>query len=602
MHMRITARTMKTMAAMLITCLLLPSAVSAQEQQITEVVITGNERISKEAVLAVMAVKPGMAFSEQAVNEAKQAIQAMGYFERVVVGTETEDAGVRIVFDVIENPVVEEIKITGNTVVDTEKLLSLMRTSVGSVLNMNTFLQQDVPAVERDYRGKGYIAYVTEEIGIDPETGVLTIPILEVTVEGIRVTGNRKTKDYVILREMELEAGDVFNREILMRDVRRIYDFDFFDIEAAEPYRLEAGSDLGNVVIIIPVKERRTGQISIGLGYSSRQRLVGQAKISEINFRGRGQAVNLLWEVGSRTRGTSYEVGFFEPWLDSKHTSLGISVYNKLIFRFTSDVLGTSGDVDTDYDERRQGGSITVSRPFSRTTRGFVTLRTESVDTEIDDLSPSLSVISQDGSVTSGTFRFTNDGRDSLQDPLTGTYSSYALELGKASFRSEADLESDSAFTKYSGDLRRYFSKGGPREDLSERRRVIALRVMAGSLTGNVPFFEQYFMGGAETLRGFREDRFWGRHMFLLSTEYRFPLAPSLGGVAFVDYGDAWGAREGFLDIAAFGDDLRQHSDFSPSLGYGVGIRVRTPIGPIRLDYGFSSEGSRAHFSLGHVF
>ncbi len=206
--------------------------------------------------------------------------------------------------------------------------------------------------------------------------------------------------------------------------------------------------------------------------------------------------------------------------------------------------------------------------------------------------------------MTSGTFRLTNDRRDALQYPVAGTYTSYALELGRASFTSASDPESDSTFAKYSVDVRRYFpSRGKPRdEDLNRRCHVIALRVLAGSLTGNVPFFEQYFIGGAETLRGFREDRFWGRNMFLLTAEYRFPLAPSLDGVGFVDYGDAWGARDEFLNIPAFGDELQQHSDFSPSFGYGVGIRVRTPIGPIRLDYGFSSEGSRAHFSLGHVF
>ncbi len=123
-----------------------------------------------------------------------------------------------------------------------------------------------------------------------------------------------------------------------------------------------------------------------------------------------------------------------------------------------------------------------------------------------------------------------------------------------------------------------------------------------------MPFFEQYFVGGAETLRGFREDRFWGRNMFLASAEYRFPLAKSLTGVAFVDYGDAWGAAEEYRkravppDITDLIDGFPQHESFSGNVGYGIGIRVRTPIGPLRLDYGFSTEGSRAHFSIGHVF
>jgi outer membrane protein insertion porin family len=182
-------------------------------------------------------------------------------------------------------------------------------------------------------------------------------------------------------------------------------------------------------------------------------------------------------------------------------------------------------------------------------------------------------------------------------------YSSYALELGKADFTSLSTQSGNTFFSKYSADFRKYFSKGGARVDMNDRRRTIAVRLMVGGLTGNVPFFEQYFLGGAETLRGYREDRFWGRNMVLLNTEYRFPVTAGLTGVGFVDVGDAWGAIPDYLTAgSAFGEDLTQHSGFKASVGYGIGIRVRTPIGPIRLDYGFGNEGSRAHFSLGHAF
>ncbi len=526
----------------------------------------------------------------------------MGYFERVIVGTESVDSGVKVIFTVVENPVVKEIKITGNTAIPTEKILSLMRTTVGSVLNINT-LEQDIEAIRKYYTEKRYIATVTEQVGIDPATGVLTIPIQEARVEAIKIVGNKKTKTYVILREMKLKPGDVFNGDVLAKDIMRIYDLGIFDRESPEPYRLEAGSDVDKVVVIIPVKELKTGEVSLGVGYSSKTGLVGQARVSESNFRGRGQAVSVLGEVGGSDRGNSYEVSFYEPWLDAKHTSLGVNVYSKFLYRFTTSVFGMSGD--DQYDERRRGGSVTLSRPLSEVSRGFVTLRSESVD--IPEFTTLPASVFRDGTVTSGTLRLTNDYRDSVMEPFVGNYISYAIELGKADLDAVTTAvpplsASNSTFAKYSIDLRRYISKGGPRTDISEQRKVLAIRLIAGSLTGNVPFFEQYFMGGAETLRGYREDRFWGKNMFLLSTEYRFPLAPSLKGVAFVDYGDAWGADEQFLNINLFGTEFSQHKDFSPSLGYGVGIRVVTPIGLLRLDYGFGSEGSRAHFSIGHAF
>lgn len=589
------SRTYKWLAAFLVAMMLTPVLAFAQDKQIVEIKITGNDHVSNEAIMAVIApnLKPGMAFSEEAVQKAKEAMENMGYFQSgVTVGTESTDAGTSVVFNVVENPVVKEINISGNSVAETEKLRSLMRTSVGGVLNTNTLLQQDIPAIEQYYRDQNYIAFVTEDVGIDPETGVLNLPILEVRIENIKITGLNKTKEYVVTREMDQKPGDVYNSRTLYNDLQRVYDLGIFEIEGSVPYKTEPGSDLGKVNVLIPMKERKTGEVSLGLGYGSKSKLTGQAKLTESNFRGRGETVNLLWEQSSRetsTGGSSYEVGFFEPWLDSKHSSLGVNLYNKLIFRFGSSLGGTNVG---DYDERHKGGSATLSRPLSQRSRGFLTFRSESVDTS---LSGTNAPLVEPGTVTSGTARFTSDKRDSQIEPFAGFYNSYAVEVGNANL----EQVGSNAFTKYSTDIRYYFSKGGPRKELTEQKPVIALRLMAGSLSGKVPFYEQYFVGGAETLRGYREDRFWGDSMLVGSAEYRLPLGSSLIGVAFVDYGDAWNSNPRFLNILP---DLLQHESFKGNFGYGIGVRVQTPIGPLRLDYGFGSEGSRAHFSMGHAF
>lgn len=602
-------RKLNRIVAMILTLLLLvPALAIGQERQITEIKIVGNEHISTDAIMAVVGLKPGVAYSEQAVQKAAQAVKSMGYFVSVTAGEENVGTNVRVVFNVVENPVVKGINITGNTVVSTEKLRSLMRTTVGNVLNDGT-LEQDLTAIYRYYADQGYIATVSESYGIDPKTGILNIPIQEARVEAIRVTGNKKTKTVVILREMTLKVGDVFNRNTLFADLRRIYDLEIFDRETAEPYKLESGTEAGKTVILtIPVKEKKTGEVSVGAGYSSMQRLVGKATLTENNFRGLAETVSLTWEQ-SADRGPSYEASFFEPWLDNKHTSLGLNLYDKLMYRFTSDLFGGSSTGVSNYDERRRGGSATLGRPLSKVDKGFFTLRSESVKTGVSD---STSPLASNGTVASGQFRVTRDVRDSTIDPLRGRYTSLALEVGTAGFTQETGFPGSSVFTKYSGDYRQYFSKGGTPK-LNERRPVLAIRATAGSLSGNVPFFEQYFVGGAETLRGYREDRFWGKNMFLASIEPRFPIAPSLTGVVFCDIGDAWGASDVFSNLnnsntkndpalTSLLTNLPQHSGFSPSIGYGVGIRVILPIGPLRLDYGFGSEGSRAHFSIGHVF
>lgn len=591
--------------------LLFAGMVNAQEKLITDIKVVGNERITTDAIMAIVPLKTGSPYSEQAIQDSQKAIEDMGYFERVIVGTEDTETGLRVVFNVVENPVVKEIKITGNTVFTTEQLMSLLRTTTGTVLNIKTLMNIDIPAIERFYDDAGYIAYVTDEVGIDPATGVLHIPILEVRVEDIRIEGNKKTKTFVILREMQLKKGDVFNRNVLFSDIRRIYDLDIFDRETAEPYRLAPGSDLGSIIITIPVKERKTGELSLGIGYSSREKVVGQARISEKNFRGMAQSINASWEQ-SAEGGASYELGFYEPWLDKKHTSLNLNLYNKVVYRFTNDLVEVDGETD-DYDERRKGGSATVTRPLGKHNTGAFTLRSESVDSELQ----SSKILYSNGNITSGTARFMRSTRDSEIEPTTGAYTSYAVEVGNADFDEPGivnGIEGDNTFAKYNTDIRLYFSKKpkGKQEPLNTNRKVVALRLMAGSLSGDVPFFEQYFLGGAESLRGYKEDRFWGKNIFLASAEYRIPLGQSLIGVLFVDCGDAWGARDIYRDpenptltddpFKQLLIDMPQHEDFSPSVGYGLGIRVATPIGPLRLDYGFGEDGSRAHFSIGHVF
>ena len=117
---------------------------------------------------------------------------------------------------------------------------------------------------------------------------------------------------------------------------------------------------------------------------------------------------------------------------------------------------------------------------------------------------------------------------------------------------------------------------------------------------GTLPLFETFSVGGANTLRGYEEDRFRGERFLLFNLEYRHPITNKLTAVVFTDVGDAYGGVyptpvPGF-SIAA------EDQDFTAHWGVGAGIRVLTPIGPLRLDVGYGEEGSQAHFNFGHTF
>jgi outer membrane protein insertion porin family len=183
------------------------------------------------------------------------------------------------------------------------------------------------------------------------------------------------------------------------------------------------------------------------------------------------------------------------------------------------------------------------------------------------------------------------------------------VELGRANLTDTGpDAFGSSNFGKYVTDLRRYVPlrahrATNPAERQRERVPVLALRLMGGLSSGKLPYFEQFFIGGADSLRGYLEDRFWGSRMFLASTEFRYPLASSLMGVAFADLGDAWASSSDFqFSDPTLQTRYQQHTNFSPSYGVGFGIRVVTPLGPLRLDYAIGKEGGRTHFSIGHSF
>ncbi len=576
------------------------SVLLAQTQDtktITDIQIVGNKNIGQEAILAAISEKPGTPFSRDQMTSDREAIEKMGFFSVASAKSEDVPGGVKLIFEVVENPKVSAIEFSGNTVATRQELLDAIRTKEGQVYNSNT-LDQDLRAVEDLYAKKGNLAYVTAEASIDPQTGVLKLPILEFKVGKIQFTGLKKTKSWVLMREMKLKPGMIYNANTLQKDITRVYELDYLDVEKAELPRKEPSEQEGYLDIIIPVQEKRTGTVSVGLGYSSLQKVVGRIEITERNFRGKGLGVNGLYEVSGTGSGASYELGFFNPWFRKDHTSLSVRGYNKAIYRFSSSALGGGSDLpnDADYRERRKGGSIGLSKPFGENVYGFLTLRQESVDSSVTNaanLSPDLIFTTQNGQVTGLAMKGSYDTRDFSLDPGAGSYISATYEPGIA----RVEHRATNMFTKLDFDVRKYISSGGRKISPKDKRKTLALRLQASWSTGFLPFFEQFFVGGAERLRGYREDRFWGNRMLLSSAEFRIPMSGGLSGVLFTDYGGAWGG-----DYMNLSPNFPQTRTFKGHLGYGAGIRVATPLGNLRFDYGFGSEGARTHFSIGQAF
>ncbi len=631
--------TSAAIAATLPSLFLVVSAHAQEGQTVAQVDIRGTARTAPQVARTAAAgagIKEGSPFVSTAFTEARQRIREIGLYASVFGRTETTaDGRLIVIFEVVENPIVKQVILTGNKSVASKDLLPKLQTTPDTVLNTVT-LDQDLLRIQQEYQQRGFAAFVTNEVGIDPKTGILTIPIQETVVESITIEGLKKTRPGVVTREMRTRVGEPFNKNTIQRDLQRIYNLGLF--ANVEGWRGEDGSDLGRVRLIVPVQEQRTGQVGVSVGYSVQQRLTGTLSLNENNFQGRGQVLNLSWTVGGISSRNQFDIGFTEPWIDKHNTSLSVSVYNRFAFRFNRALSSslTSGTNDDQYYEERQGGAITVARPLSDYTRVFASFRAENVrannlqanydQLSVDEINNIRGSLVSRGNVSSVTLRGASNTRDNEQDPASGFYFSPSVELGTGNYdyqdpRPNPAFINDTAtpgvpralidtrkqtggFTKGNLDMRNYYPLDGRKrslDDLKKPKPVLATRLLIGTSTGNIGFSEQYFMGGADNLRGYNDDRFWGNNLFLLSNEVRFPLdrkSGTLNGVFFVDIGDAWGAS-GFNkeNIAGF----EQHGAFSPHVGFGFGVRVKTPVGPVRLDYGIG-ETNRTHFSIGQAF
>lgn len=577
-----------------------PFAGLAQERRVESVVIRGLRHISEAAVTTALRLKPGEPFTEALLEADRRTIEGMGLFSAVRPSVESTETGVRVAFDVVENPLIREVRFTGNTVLSNEQLLEVIRNKPGFVFNLN-LVEADIRAIRDAYQRAGYIVLPEGYKEPDYETGVLTIALAELRVGQIKVEGNTKTRTNVILRELRTKPNDLFNVPRWQRDINRLYNTGYFDQITPE----EEPSAPGVIDITLKVKERPTGRLNVGFAIDSRRRLIGLAEIFETNFQGTGRTVGLNFQSTGGRNGSSIEILFSEPYLDRHRTSLSLSLYNKLVYRFTSSFFGGQIDpnLEQQYDERRRGITLGLARPVNDFITASIGLRAEDVNTNQVATDQGGGFIRQDGSLTSLTLRGVYNNRDFDLDPAMGQYFALTLEPGTANIRfaerqflEEGVVKLGRAnFLRASLDYRFYYSPQGRRTQPDDRRQVFAIRAFYGTISGTVPFFEQFFIGGAETLRGYPEDRFWGKNAALLSLEFRQPVEKAFTAVFFVDIGHAWG---GYGSV----NEFVQSRSFKPEVGYGVGLRVRTPLGPLRIDYGIGRDGGRTHFSVGQVF
>ncbi len=569
---------------------------------ITKQMVTGNITVPEAEILAALKTKPGMEFTEAGLTEDLSSIYALGWFYDLRPEFKLVPEGVQVIYHVLENPVYKNVDIKGNTVIKKDKAASLFDLEEGKIVNLKQ-VNKCVQKLEEEYRSNGYILARVTDVHMEQD-GTLKVTVNEGLVEGFKVKGNVKTKDYVITREMRLKVGEPFNAKDARRSMQRIYNLGYFeDVNV----KLNPGREPNSVEVEISVVEMNTGTFGIGAGYSSADGFVGMISLGDKNFRGTGDKVNITWEFGGEDN-KNYDFTYTRPWLDSKETAATLNLY---------DITNEYADYNIDaeeiarYDKKRTGQELTLSRKTdSEFVTYYVTLknRKDTYKGEADGYENDKNQYYEDqfhkpgdapdadspyyedwmpetaaerraenfGTTRSVTFGTIFDSRDNVYDPHEGKRMSYSLEWGGA-------FGGDFDFVKLSTDYRYYYRAGG--------ENVWALNLGAGYANGDMPLSQRFAMGGSDTLRGFEDDQFRGNSMLKATLEYRFPIVKRVQGVLFTDNGYAW--------------DKRHEDEFDLGLiknSFGVGLRINSPLGPVKLDYGYGDDGGKFHFSFGGQF
>lgn len=582
--------------------LLLAVILWAQDSGVVrEIVVRGNKAVTAEAILANMRTRVNAPFVQAELRQDEEAVLAMGFFQDVKVLSRALTANEwQIIVEVVENPTVKEIRVTGNTVISTEQILPLVTQQVGQIYNLRN-ARPTAEAISRLYQEKGYFAEVDiRPLEDAPET--LNVLVIERAIRDIYIQGLTRTRESVVRKLIRTKPNEALNEIKLDADRRRLESTQFFETVGM---RARPTDDLGKFDLLIDVKEMKTALIGFGATLVPRGGLVGYVRLDDTNFRGQGQRIGVQLGQDASGTGLSGSLEFANPYLDDRGSAFSASVYSRVITNFSGNAFG-SGDAPEDqrFDERRTGFQGSLTRPLNDRLSYQVGARFEAIRTINLRTTGEFDFIQQDGDLTLLNLGLIRDTRDVPLDPAEGDFARLLVEPGLANITKVGgnvgdvtDVLGQNFFVRNTIEYRTYFSRRpAPGTQPKLGRRVIALRGRYGTISGQVPFFEQLFIGGAESLRGYSEQRFWGRNALLLSAEYRAPVVRELTLAGFVDYGGAWGGYSGI-------NNFSQSNRPNLKLGYGVGVLARTPIGPIRVDFAWNGEGgSRTHFTIGGSF
>ncbi|MCF8082848.1 MAG: outer membrane protein assembly factor BamA [Deltaproteobacteria bacterium] len=501
---------------------------------------------------------------------------------------DAELKGLVVTMDIVEGHQygVDQVAVRGDLIEPAEALLKKVAIGKEKVFNRE-IVRKDILALRDVYADQGYAyAEIRPLVREDDEnfTASVTYDISKgqkVRFERITISGNQVTRDKVIRRELKIVEGDYFSGKALKRSNENLNRLGFFeDVQL----KTKKGSQEDLMNVDVEVKERGTRTFSVGAGYSSAYSAFVMFQIADQNFLGYGQKLEAAARIGGKN--TEYSISFVEPWLFDKPLSLGVDLYK------------WKQEYD-DYTRDSLGGAVNLGFPLKFIddySRGVV--RYDYDDAKISDVTETQGPLHDmvGRNVTSSlTFRAKRDSRNDLWNPSRGSVNEISFQYAGGF------LSGDEEFNKYRARTAWFFPLFWKTVFMAQGRwGYIQDR-------GHLSVYQKFFLGGINTMRGFKYEsispvdengyKIGGTKMMCYNLEYRFPLLKEQGvvGLVFFDAGNVFEEDESWTFSG-----IRKSA--------GAGVRWYSPIGPLRLEYGFNLDpqgdepSGRWEFSVGGGF
>lgn len=461
---------------------------------------------------------------------------------------------------------IQEIRVSGNTILSQDTLFSILNLIPGEIHSLQRFDQAKTRLL-RFYRDRGYALMKITKMDWDNRSGSLTLAIDEGRIDEIRISGNKSTREYVIMREFLSRTGDLYNWKLIRRSIDNIYATQLY-----ERVQVSAASENGRNIVQIKITEKSPFLLHLGGKVDNDRRAQGYVEYGNENFYGTGMKLTSLNRIGVNDGYLSLQIR------DDRILFTPITFTLNGYYRWEQNPYHNE-KLRGRYREERSGLRLTAGLQVRRLGQLAVEFRAEhiidhQVDGEFDN--------QLDTEIHTIVVHSLTDKRDRIDFPTQGILNHWSFEFGN-----EILLGSPQSYNKAEINLEAYYTL--------LKRNTIHIRMLAGISDRTIPFSEKFRIGGLESFYGYEMNELFGEQVFISSLEYRWKapfkiLFPTYLSARY-DFGRMWSEPSLIFDPQDF------------NYGYGFNLGLDTFAGPFYLGWGQSGNGqARTYVSLGFNF